>query len=71
MKIIWVRSRLQNPEILKGAPSISSYAGAFSINRGIVSIKAVKRDLQLADIGTASRGYPQLHQMGAVIHGEA
>ena len=41
------------------------------INRGIVSIKAVKRDLQLADIGTASRGYPQLQQMGAVIHGEA
>ena len=41
------------------------------INRDIVSIKAVKRDLQLADIGTASRGYPQLQQMGAVIHGEA
>jgi hypothetical protein len=41
------------------------------INRGIVSIKAVKRDLQLADIGTASCGYPQLQQMGAVIHGEA
>jgi hypothetical protein len=42
-----------------------------NINRGIVSIKAIKRDLQLADIGTASRGYPQLQQMGAVIHGEA
>ena len=41
------------------------------INRGIVSIKAVKRDLQLADVGTASRGYPQLQQMGAIIHGEA
>jgi len=40
------------------------------INRGIVSIKAIKRSLQLADIGTASRGYPQLQQMGAVIHGE-
>ncbi len=41
------------------------------INRGIVSIKAVKHDLQLADVGTASRGYPQLQQMGAIIHGEA
>jgi len=41
------------------------------INRGIVSIKAVKRDLQLADVGTASRGYPQLQHMGAIIHGEA
>jgi hypothetical protein len=40
------------------------------INRGIVSIKAIKRDLQLADLGTAPRGYPQLQQMGAVIHGE-
>ena len=40
------------------------------INRGIVSIKAIKRSLQLADIGTVSRGYPQLQQMGAVIHGE-
>jgi hypothetical protein len=40
------------------------------INRGIVSIKAIKRDLQLADLGTAPRGYPQLQHMGAVIHGE-
>jgi hypothetical protein len=40
------------------------------INRGIVSIKAIKRDLQLADIGTAPRGYPQLQQMVAVIHGK-
>jgi hypothetical protein len=40
------------------------------INRGIVRIKAIKRDLQLADLGTAPRGYPQLQQMGAVIHGE-
>jgi len=40
------------------------------INRGIVSIKAIKRELQLADLGTAPRGYPQLQQMGAVIHGE-
>jgi hypothetical protein len=30
------------------------------INRGIVSIKAIKRELQLADLGTAPRGYPQL-----------
>jgi hypothetical protein len=102
MKIIWVRSRLQNPEISKDAASISSFTGDLSINqpfivltetkfsyryipvwarysphlhhyinRGIVSIKAVKRDLQLADVGTASRGYPQLQQMGAIIHGEA
>jgi hypothetical protein len=40
------------------------------INRGIVSIKAIKRELQLADLGTAPRGYPQLQQMGAVIHGK-
>jgi hypothetical protein len=40
------------------------------INRGIVSIKAIKRELQLADLDTAPRGYPQLQQMGAVIHGE-
>ena len=40
------------------------------INRGIVSIKAIKHDLQLADIGTVPRGYLQLQQMGAVIHGE-
>lgn len=40
------------------------------INRGILSIKAVKRDLQLADVGTAPRGAPQLESMGAVIHGE-
>ncbi len=40
------------------------------INRGIVSIKAFKRELQLADLGTAPRGYPQLQTMGAVIHGE-
>ena len=40
------------------------------INRGIVSIKAIKRELQLADLGTAPRGYPQLQTMGAVIHGE-
>jgi hypothetical protein len=30
------------------------------INRGIVSIKAIKRELQLADLGTAPRGNPQL-----------
>jgi hypothetical protein len=40
------------------------------INRDIVSIKAIKREVQLADLGTAPRGYPQLQQMGAVIHGE-
>ena len=55
------------------------------INRGIVSIKTIKRELegscnsltrkrkdlqQLADLGTAPRGYPQLQSMGAVIHGE-
>ena len=40
------------------------------INRGILSIKAVKRDLQLADVGTAPRGAPQLESMGAAIHGE-
>ena len=40
------------------------------INRGIVSIKAIKCELQLADLGTAPRGYPQLQQIGAVIHGE-
>ena len=39
------------------------------IDRGIVSIKAIKREL-LADLGTAPRGYPQLQSMGAVIHGE-
>jgi hypothetical protein len=41
------------------------------INRGIVSIKAIKRELQPADLGTAPRGYPQLPTMGAVIHGES
>ena len=41
------------------------------INRGIVSIKAINRDLQLADVGTAPRGFPQLQSMGAIIHGEA
>lgn len=40
------------------------------INRGIISIKAIKRDIQLADLGTAPRGFPQLQSMGAVIHGE-
>ena len=39
-------------------------------NRCIVSIKAIKRELQLADLGTAPRGDPQLQQMGAVIHGK-
>jgi hypothetical protein len=32
--------------------------------RGIVSIKAIKRELQLTDLGTAPRGYSQLQQMG-------
>ncbi len=32
--------------------------------------KAIKRDLQLADIGTAPRPHPQLHSMGRVVHGE-
>jgi hypothetical protein len=32
----------------------------YYINRGMVSIKAIKRELQLADLGTAPRGYPQL-----------
>ena len=36
----------------------------------VVTIKAIKRDLQLADIGTALRPYPQLHSMGRVVHGE-
>jgi hypothetical protein len=40
------------------------------INRGIISIKAIQRELQLADLGTAPRGDPQLQHMGAVIHGE-
>ncbi len=40
------------------------------INRGIVSFKAIKRELQLADFGTAPRGYSQLQTMGDVIHGE-
>jgi hypothetical protein len=40
------------------------------INWGIVSIKAIKRELQLADLGTAPLGYPQLQHMGTVIHGE-
>ena len=38
--------------------------------RVIVRIQAIKRDLQLADIGTAPRPYPQLHSMGLVLHGE-
>jgi hypothetical protein len=41
------------------------------IHRGIVSIKAIKRELQLADLGNAPRGYPQMKSMGAVIHDEA
>jgi hypothetical protein len=40
------------------------------INRGIISITAVKRMFQLADVGTAPRGAPQLAEMGAAIHGE-
>ena len=40
------------------------------VNRGIVSIKAIKRDLQLAGVGTAPRGFPQLQSMVAIIHGE-
>ena len=40
------------------------------INRDIVSIKAIKRDLQLAGVGTAPRGFPQLQSMVAIIHGE-
>jgi hypothetical protein len=40
------------------------------ILRGVVTIKAIKRDLQLADIGTAPRPHPQLHSMGRVVHGE-
>ena len=41
------------------------------INRGIVSIKAIKRDLQLGDVDTAPRGFsPQLQSIGAIIHGE-
>jgi hypothetical protein len=34
------------------------------INRGIVSIKAIKRELQLADLGTAPRGFPQMQKQG-------
>ncbi len=74
MKIIWVRSRLQNPETSKGRSKHFELRWRFLhhyINRGIVSIKAVKLDLQLADVGTASLGYPQLQHMGAIIHGEA
>ena len=75
MKIIWVRSRLQNPEISnhKGRSKHFELRWRFLhhyINRGIVSIKAMKRELHLADLGTAPRGYPQLQQMDAVIHGE-
>ena len=40
------------------------------INRGIISITAVKRMFQLADVGTAPRGAPQLAEMDAAIHGE-
>ena len=40
------------------------------INRRIISFKAVKRMFQLADVGTAPRGAPQLDEMGAIIHGE-
>ena len=40
------------------------------INRSIVSIKAIKLD-ELAVVGTAPRGFPQLQIMGAIIHGEA
>jgi len=36
----------------------------------VVTIKAIKRDLQLADIGTVPRPHPQLQSMGRVIHGE-
>ena len=39
------------------------------INQGIRSIKALKRDLQLADLGTAPRGYLQMRSMGAVTVG--
>ncbi len=73
MTIIWVLRRSQNREISKDAQSISSYVGDFSItyiNRGIISIKAIKRELEFVDLGTAPRGFPQLQSMGAVIHGE-
>ena len=38
--------------------------------RGIVTIKAVKRILQLADIGTAARAYPQFEACCKCIYGE-
>ena len=40
------------------------------ILRCVVTIKAIKRDLQFADIGTALRPHPQLLSMGRVVHGE-
>ena len=39
------------------------------INR-VVSINPIK-ELELADLGNAPRGYPQMQNMGAVIHSEA
>jgi hypothetical protein len=38
------------------------------IIHSVVTVKAIKRDLQLADIGTAPHPHPQLHSMGRVIH---
>jgi hypothetical protein len=41
------------------------------INRGVVTIKTIKRNLHLADIGPAPRPHPQIHSMRRVIHGES
>jgi hypothetical protein len=72
-KIILVLSSWQNQEVSKDAPSISSYGGGFYIitsTEALCELTLSKRDLQLADVGTAPRGYPQLQSMGAIVHGE-
>ena len=40
------------------------------INRGVIIVVGMRRNKQLADIGTASRGAPQLKSMLKAIYGE-
>ena len=40
------------------------------INRGVIIVVGVRRNKQLADIGTAPRGAPQLESMLKAIYGE-
>ena len=73
-RIILVRKQSQKMATLRGDLNTLSFEWwrflHHYIIRGVVTIKAIKRDLQLAYIGTAPRPHPQLHSMGRVIHGK-